>query len=156
MKKILGLFLMVSSSLDPVVAATQNKTLRFTKQVHEQCGITVIDNAGELNLGRRYEGQALRFKLTSNKKGGRVLLKLVYFDLGSFEQVIAPSQVHFQVDGAFRHQGDVDFWRGGIELEADLLREYPEVTLSARVDLQDYNAPAGEHFINMEWGIECY
>ncbi|MDK9736976.1 hypothetical protein KI655_06640 [Vibrio sp. D404a] len=152
----MAILLSVLIFTSPVIAATQHKTLRFTKHVQEQCGITVIDNAGELNFGQRFEGQALRFKLTSNKKGGRVLLKLVYFDLGSFEQVVTPSQVHFQVDGAFRYRGDVDFWRQGIELEADLLREYPEVALSARVDLQNYDAPAGEHFINMEWGIECY
>jgi hypothetical protein len=60
------------------------------------------------------------------------------------------------VDGAFRHQGDVDFWQQGVELQADVLRDYPEVTVSARIDLQDYSAPAGEHYINMEWGIECY
>ncbi|KAB0301627.1 hypothetical protein F2Z80_21520 [Vibrio fortis] len=138
------------------VAATEHKSLRFSKHVHEQCGIKVIDNAGELNFGHRYDGQTLNFELTSNRKGGRVRLKLVHFDLGSFEGTVEPSQVYFRVDGAFRYQGNVDFWQQGIELEADFLREYPSVTVSARIELQDYNAPAGEHFINMEWGIECY
>lgn len=156
MRNVVTLLLLPMLCAFQVDASTQHQSLRFSKHVHEQCGIAVIDNAGELNFGQRYEGQALRFKLTSNRKGGRVLLKLVHFDLGSFEPVADRSQVHFRVDGAFRHQGDVDFWQQGVELQADVLRDYPEVTVSARIDLQDYSAPAGEHYINMEWGIECY
>ncbi|MGF1752766.1 hypothetical protein L4C33_04115 [Vibrio makurazakiensis] len=136
-------------------SANDRTTIQFRKHVQERCGIEVLESAGELSLGHRYDGQTIRFKLTSNKKNGRLLFKLAHFDLGNLFGDVEESQVSFLLESPIRHEGNVDFWRQGVEIHSSLLRDASEVTISARINVPEHRIPAGNIYINMEWGMEC-
>ncbi|NOH78660.1 hypothetical protein F0231_02785 [Vibrio sp. RE86] len=150
----LALWLALLFSACPSLANV-SAPITFHKEVPEQCGLTVLENLGALAFGNDYENRTTTLKLVSNRKGARVHFKLNQIHLGDLEQIIDPSQVHFKLEAPNIYEGDINYWKQGVELHPKLFNPDGIVHVSARVETSEDRVPAGLLNIYIEWGIEC-
>ncbi|CDT38492.1 hypothetical protein [Vibrio coralliirubri] len=137
------------------LASNNHSTLSFKKHVRERCGLEVINNQGEMSFGREYDGRAITLKLESNRKDSRLLLKLQHIDLGSIDESRISELVRFKVETPARYEGDINYWRQGVEFPVDQLASNKEVDIRARITIPESQLTAGEFHFNMEWAVEC-
>lgn len=149
------LLVMVFVSFSSLSWAQVSNPVRFHKHVPEHCGLTVVENLGDLAFGTSYENRTTTLKLVSNRKGSRVLLKLNRIHLGELDGKVDESQVYFRLEAPERYEGDISYWQQGVELRPDLFNPDGLVYISARVNIPESQLPAGQLNIYLEWGIEC-
>lgn len=137
------------------LASNQHSTLSFKKHVRERCGLEVINNQGEMSFGQRYDGRAITLKLESNRKDSRLLLRLKHIDLGSIDESRISELVRFKVETPVRYEGDINYWRQGVEFPSEQLASNSEVSIKARITIPESQLTAGEFHFNMEWAVEC-
>lgn len=115
----------------------------------------VINSEGEISFGDDYEGRATTLRLESNRRDSKILLRLKYIDLGSFDEGRVGEFVQFRVETPAKYEGDINYWRQGVEFRADELSSSKEVDISARIVIPENQLTAGEFYLNMEWAMEC-
>lgn len=136
-------------------ASNNHSTLSFKKHVRERCGLEVINNQGEMSFGQDYDGRAITLKLESNRKDSRLLLKLQHIDLGAIDESRLSELVRFKVETPVRYEGDIDYWRQGVEFLSEQLSSNNEVSIKAHITIPKSQLTAGEFHFNMEWAVEC-
>lgn len=97
--------------------------------MRERCGLEVINNQGEMSFGQDYDGRAITLKLESNRKDSRLLLKLQHIDLGSIDESRISELVRFKVETPVRYEGDINYWRQGVEFPSEQLASNKEVAI---------------------------
>lgn len=137
------------------LASNNHSTLSFKKHVRERCGLEVINNQGEMSFGQDYDGRAITLKLESNRKDSRLLLKLQHIDLGAIDESRISELVRFKVETPVRYEGDINYWRQGVEFPSEQLSSNNEVSIKARITIPESQLTAGEFHFNMEWAVEC-
>ncbi len=137
------------------LASDRHSTLSFKKHVGERCGLEVINNQGEMSFGQDYDGRAITLKLESNRKDSRLLIKLQHIDLGSIDESRISELVRFKVETPVRYEGDINYWRQGVEFPSEQLSSNNEVSIKARITIPESQLTAGEFHFNMEWAVEC-
>lgn len=142
--------------ISPFASANNtHSTLSFKKQIKERCGLIVVEDSGGLNFGRDYDEQAIMLKLISNKKHARLLLRLSHFDLGDLSGEIPNNHVYFRLETPNYYEGNIDYWRQGVEISAPRLNNTKDVYIRARINKPELSLPAGDIRLNMEWSLEC-
>ncbi|MEZ9701767.1 hypothetical protein AB4455_18015 [Vibrio sp. 10N.261.46.E12] len=153
LRLIIAVILISLSSF--TLASDRHSTLSFKKHVRERCGLEVINNQGEMSFGQDYDGRAITLKLESNRKDSRLLLKLQHIDLGSIDESRISELVRFKVETPVRYEGDINYWRQGVEFPSEQLSSNNEVSIKARITIPESQLTAGEFHFNMEWAVEC-
>ncbi|MEZ9720710.1 hypothetical protein AB4354_04875 [Vibrio splendidus] len=147
--------ILILLTLSSYTLAANHSTLSFKQQIRERCGLEVINNQGEMTFGQDYDGRAIILKLESNRKDSRLLLKLQHIDLGSIDEPRLTELVRFQVETPARYEGDINYWRQGVEFPIEHLASNNEVEIKARIAIPELQLTAGEFHLNMEWAVEC-
>ncbi|MEZ9761639.1 hypothetical protein AB4278_01865 [Vibrio splendidus] len=142
-------------TLSSYTLAANHSTLSFKQQIRERCGLEVINNQGEMTFGQDYDGRAIILKLESNRKDSRLLLKLQHIDLGSIDEPRLTELVRFQIETPARYEGDINYWRQGVEFPVEHLASNNEVEIKARIAIPELQLTAREFHLNMEWAVEC-
>ena len=154
MLRFIVAFILLSLS-SSTLASNNHSTLSFKKHVRERCGLEVINNLGEMSFGQDYDGRAITLKLESNRKDSRLLLKLQHIDLGSIDESRISELVRFKVETPVRYEGDINYWRQGVEFPSEQLSSNNEVSIKARITIPESQLTAGEFHFNIEWAVEC-
>ncbi|MEL0607665.1 hypothetical protein [Vibrio echinoideorum] len=154
MLRFIVAFILISLS-SCTLASNNHSTLSFNKHVRERCGLEVINNQGEMSFGQDYDGRAIVLILESNRKDSRLLLKLQHIDLGSTNEPRLSQLVRFKVETPVLYEGDIDYWRQGVEFPVEHLASNQEVEIKARIAIPESQVTAGEFHLNMEWAVEC-
>ncbi|MEZ9661521.1 hypothetical protein [Vibrio sp. 10N.261.52.F3] len=84
-----------------------------------------------------------------------MLLKLQHIDLGSIDESRISELVRFKVETPVRYEGDINYWRQGVEFPVDQLASNKEVDIRARITIPESQLTTGEFHFNMEWAVEC-
>ncbi|WP_045420334.1 hypothetical protein [Vibrio jasicida] len=147
---------LLAIALLSVSSLSRAAQVHFHKHIDESCGIEVIKERGEIHFGRRFGSDSLTLKLLANNRDKRLYFRLSYFNIDMGAETISPERIHFKVETPEHFVGNLDFWRQGIELNLEQLDSSKEVRISARVDMNEYQMPAGEFSLNMEWHLDCY
>lgn len=150
------LFTLFILSISSVSFDTESANVRFHKRIDESCGIEVIKDHGEISFGHRYGHDSLSLKLLANQRDKRFVFRLSYINVEMGAETISHDKIHFKVETPDRFVGNVDYWRQGIEINQEQLDSSKQIRISARVDLNEYQMPAGEVTLNMEWHLDCY
>ncbi|MEZ9417886.1 hypothetical protein AB4189_27550, partial [Vibrio sp. 10N.286.49.E1] len=124
-------------TLSSYTLAANHSTLSFKQQIRERCGLEVINNQGEMTFGQDYDGRAIILKLESNRKDSRLLLKLQHIDLGSIDEPRLTELVRFQIETPARYEGDINYWRQGVEFPVEHLASNNEVEIKARIAIPE-------------------
>lgn len=149
------LAVLVISLSSCTLASERHSHLIFKKEVRARCGLEVINSEGEISFGDEYEGRATTLRLESNRRDSKILLRLKHIDLGSFDEGRVAEFVQFRVETPIRYEGNINYWRQGVEFRADELSSSKEVDISARIVIPEHQLTAGEFYLNMEWAMEC-
>lgn len=148
---VLALLLLSTTCL----AENNDAQLRFHADIPARCGIEVIDAEGELSFGEDYDLREIRLRLVHNIPHGSVILRLKNADFGGLESSLPSEKFRFQIDVPQRYEGDINYWRNGIQIEKDQLNPDQIIEIRARVDIDESMAPAGEHMMRLDWESLC-
>ncbi len=129
--------------------------LRFRADVPARCGIEVIDAEGELAFGQEYNLREIRLRLIHNVPHGSIMLRLKSADFGELESGLTSNHFRFQVDVPQRYEGDIDYWRSGVQIDKAQLNSDQIIEIRARVDIDESMAPAGDHLMRLDWESLC-
>ncbi|KFA95748.1 hypothetical protein HW45_25690 [Vibrio sp. ER1A] len=83
------------------------------------------------------------------------MLRLKNADFGGLESSLPSEKFRFQIDVPQRYEGDINYWRNGIQIEKDQLNPDQIIEIRARVDIDESMAPAGEHMMRLDWESLC-
>ncbi|GAL32130.1 hypothetical protein JCM19240_5561 [Vibrio maritimus] len=129
--------------------------LRFKANVPTKCGIEALDAQGELTFGDSFESRETRLRIIYNIPEGRFLLRLANADFGELNNFISLEKFRFQVDIPQRYEGDINYWRNGIVIDANQLNDDQIIEIRARVGIDEDVAPAGDHTMRLDWETVC-
>ncbi|MFC0174660.1 hypothetical protein [Vibrio comitans] len=149
------LSLLVSSCSLNVFAEIREPIKPKSKQVIAECELQTIESNGDISFSEFYQGNAARFKVRMSENYQRVELKLDDVQVGDLSVDKGLHLIRLQLDTPDRYEGDANYWRRGVELNASELGADREIDLKVRVDLPVSKVTAGDHEIRMKWSISC-
>ncbi|GAD90273.1 hypothetical protein VHA01S_038_00410 [Vibrio halioticoli NBRC 102217] len=151
-----AVFLALAVSCSSTVFAENREPISpKATQIIPECELQTLENNGEISFAESYQGNAVRLKIQMSENYQRVELKLDDIQVADLSVDKGLHLIRLQLDTPDRYEGNANYWRRGIELNASELNANREIDLKVRVDLPVSKITAGNHEIRMKWSINC-